>query len=133
VAALYVLWTICVAILLTVVGTTPGKFLFGLSIAREDGRRPDFLQAFGRSWSVLVLGCGLGLPVVSLMTYHTSYRKLDYNGCTSWDESRHLVVRSPARAWWVWVLAWLGAVALSSIILICAALVLAMREPTLQG
>jgi uncharacterized RDD family membrane protein YckC len=132
VAALFVLWTICEATLLAVVGTTPGKFLFGLRIAREGGGRPGFLQSFGRSWSVLVLGLGLGLPMVSLMTYLNSYRKLDYNGYTSWDESRHLVVHSQARSWWVWLLAWLGALVLCSIILIGAAIALAMRDPTLK-
>jgi uncharacterized RDD family membrane protein YckC len=133
IAALYVLWTIYEATLLAVLGTTPGKFLFGLWIAREEGGHPRFLQAFGRAWSVLFMGLGLGLPIVWLITCHTSYRRLDYNGFTSWDESRHLVVSSPARSWWVWLLAWLGAAALCATILIGAAIMLVMRAPAPQG
>lgn len=54
-------------------GTTPGKWVFRLRLCQEDGTPLSYEDAFGRTINVLLAGCGLRLPLVSLVTYILSF------------------------------------------------------------
>lgn len=91
--------------LLMFFGTTFGKFSFGLSIAkktREEEVRVDpkniyayipppaqgldYATLVKRNLSMIANGCGLLLPIVSLITMSRSRRTLREKGQTPWDE-----------------------------------------------
>jgi len=101
---------------LSVFGTTPGKWLMGISIRADDGRRPSIFDGVIRFLSVKFRGEGLiflvllvplaymlGLlayfpPVglralVFLVCAPLAYQRLMQRGTTSWDEYGALSVR----------------------------------------
>lgn len=56
-------------------GTTPGKWVFRLRLVQENGATLDWVDAFGRTLNVLLAGCGLTIPLVSLVTYILAFRR----------------------------------------------------------
>lgn len=56
-------------------GTTPGKWVFRLRLVQENGAPLDRVDAFGRTLNVLLAGCGLTIPLVSLVTYILAFRR----------------------------------------------------------
>lgn len=88
-------------------GTTPMKAFFRIRVRKADGRKLSFLEALGRSVKVWIIGEGLGIPLVSLITHITSYNRLTTRGSTSWDESGGFVVTHQVIDWWRWLI-WLG-------------------------
>lgn len=56
-------------------GTTPGKWVFRLRLVQENGAALDRVDAFGRTLNVLLAGCGLTIPLVSLVTYILAFRR----------------------------------------------------------
>ena len=86
------LWVPVEALLLAVVGTTPGKALFSIRVATLDGIRPSFPTALSRAARVWVQGTGLGLPLVTLITEAVSYTRLTRTGSTPWDDALALRV-----------------------------------------
>lgn len=55
-------------------GTTPGKWLYGLSLSSENGCKLSYADAKEREWRVLKEGYGLGIPVWSVLRLYKSYR-----------------------------------------------------------
>ncbi|MCK4934853.1 MAG: RDD family protein [Simkaniaceae bacterium] len=86
------LWVFVEAFLLATWGTTPGKWLFRISVRSVDGKKPIYLASLYRSLSVWFFGVGLGLPIISIITMIVSYVKLSKKKITSWDRSNHLHV-----------------------------------------
>jgi uncharacterized RDD family membrane protein YckC len=78
--------SIPIALSLSVLGTTPGKWLFGVRIVDETGSPPAFITALKREMSVLVFGLAF-LTIIAVITGIKSYRRLKYRGQTRWDES----------------------------------------------
>lgn len=56
-------------LLLSRLGTTAGKALLGLRVVDNEGRRLTFSAARTRTWSVMLRGLGLMLPVYSLVRW----------------------------------------------------------------
>ena len=82
----YFLWIPVEATLLTLFGTTFGKWCFGISVEQQDRGNLDFGTALNRTCLVWLKGDGLGLPLVTLITRIVAYNKLTSTGITSWDE-----------------------------------------------
>ena len=61
------------AFLLSKWGTTPGKWLFGLSVLSENGCRLTYADAVTREWRALAEGYGFGIPVWALIRLYKSY------------------------------------------------------------
>jgi uncharacterized RDD family membrane protein YckC len=80
------------AFVLSVKGTTPGKWLFGMRVALRSGGAPTFPVALRRTVLVWWRGLGLNLPVVSLITMVVAHSTLTREGETSWDRDTGLVV-----------------------------------------
>lgn len=89
---LYLIWLPADALLLSLFGTTPAKWLFGIRVAHPDGNLLSFAAALNRSFLVFVQGVGLGIPFVALFTQLFAYRRLTKTGTTLWDTSTTAVV-----------------------------------------
>ncbi len=65
-------------------GTTPGKWVMGLSVPSEDGSFLDYSSALNREKDVLKLGLGYGIPGYSLYRLYRSWQ--DYGDWEpEWD------------------------------------------------
>jgi uncharacterized RDD family membrane protein YckC len=101
---------------LAMFGTTPGKWLMGISIRADDGRKPSIFDGVVRFLSVKVRGEGLIFLLVLVPAAHLlgllpyvppaalrgllflmftplAYQRLMRRGSTSWDEYGALTVR----------------------------------------
>lgn len=88
------------ALFLYTVGTTPGKFIFGISIKPENGAKIRFTNALERTLSVWAKGFAFGIPAICIITMLYSYSKLKKNGITSWDKDNNIIVTH--RVWGFW-------------------------------
>ena len=89
---LYLIWLPAEALLLSLFGTTPAKWLFGIRVAHPGGDLLNFSEALNRSFLVFIQGVGLGIPFVALFTQLFAYRRLTKTGTTLWDTSANAVV-----------------------------------------
>ena len=89
---LYLIWLPAEALLLSLFGTTPAKWLFGIRVAHPGDNLLSFAAALNRSFLVFVQGVGFGIPFVALFTQLFAYRRLTKTGTTLWDTSTTAVV-----------------------------------------
>ena len=89
---LYLIWLPAEALLLSLFGTTPAKWLFGIRVTHQGGNLLSFAAALNRSFLVFVQGVGFGIPFVALFTQLFAYRRLTKTGTTLWDTSTTAVV-----------------------------------------
>ncbi len=89
---LYLIWLPAEAFLLSVFGTTPAKWLFGIRVEHPGGNLLSLAEALNRSFLVFVQGVGFGIPFVALFTQLFAYRRLTRTGTTLWDASTSAVV-----------------------------------------
>ncbi|CAN5311659.1 hypothetical protein BH23VER1_BH23VER1_16320 [soil metagenome] len=82
-------WALVEASLLSVVGTTPGKVLFRIRIVDASGAvgKLPVGPALKRSFMVAFFGCGLGMPIITVIALAVSYLRLKTRGGAIWDES----------------------------------------------
>lgn len=83
------------ATLLSTVGTTLGKFLFGMEVRRIDGKILTFSEAFSRTYNMLSRGLYflLFFPIITGLAFYNANKALTQNGKTSWDDDNACVVR----------------------------------------
>lgn len=98
--AAIVLWVPFESLWLCLCGTTPGKWLLGVSVRSADGKKPSFGRAFQRSLLVATEGWGLGIPVLSLVTLIRGSRTLDSTNTTPWDLQANTTVHHRALPVW---------------------------------
>lgn len=79
------LWVFVEAILLSTVGTTPGKWILNVKLKSNEGKKIKFFDALIRSLHVWSKGLGIGLPFISAITNIASYLQLKKYGITPWD------------------------------------------------
>ena len=89
---LYLVWVPAESVFLSLFGTTPAKWLFGIRVAHPSGALLSFPEALNRSFLVFLQGVGLGIPFVALFTQLFAYRRLTKTGTTLWDTSAGAVV-----------------------------------------
>lgn len=89
---LYLIWLPAETVLLSLFGTTPAKWLFGIRIEHPGGNLLSLAEALNRSFLVFVQGVGFGIPFVALFTQLFAYRRLTKTGTTLWDTSANAVV-----------------------------------------
>lgn len=75
------LWVPIEALLLSSLGTTPGKWLLKVKLSPKLG----FEQAIKRSLAVWIRGMGLGIPIVNFFCLLIAYQRLRLLNTTSWD------------------------------------------------
>jgi uncharacterized RDD family membrane protein YckC len=73
-------------LMLSTLGTTPGKWIFGLVVRDQSGHRLSFLGAFRRTFGVFSRGLGFSIPLYNLYRQYTSYKTCQAGQVLSWDE-----------------------------------------------
>jgi uncharacterized RDD family membrane protein YckC len=75
------------ALMLSVWGTTIGKWLFSTYVKDMRGNNLSYAEALARSFRVYVQGLGLGIPIISFITLVMSYNSLTNSefGKSNWD------------------------------------------------
>jgi hypothetical protein len=86
-------WVFVESILLSALGTTPGKELFKIHLLIPGSDSIPFVNAFYRSLSVWWFGLGTGFPLVSLFTLLHAESVLSRDSITSWDREGGFEVR----------------------------------------
>lgn len=86
-------------IMLSVFGTTPGKFLFGLRVSAESGARLIWREAFSRTWLVLKDGMGFYIPVYWIVRAFLAYRACKKGEFLSWEGETVLWLDSSHIRW----------------------------------
>ena len=89
-------WLVLLAvepILLAVWGYTPGKWLLGLRVRREDGRKLAWDDAMERTAKVFLYGFGLGIPFVDLWRLGESQSQCKKDQVMPWDRGLWYTVR----------------------------------------
>lgn len=99
-------------------GTTPGKFLFGVRVVNPAGRPLGFKGALQREIEVWTEGLGLGVPIVNLVMMAKSHGQLLKAGYSSWDRPEVSVVEYRRLSVWLVVLIVAGMVLLISLLLV---------------
>ena len=101
------------ALMLQWTGTTPGKYLMGLSVVSvnsdegEDASRPAlrFTQLYKRGICSFCMGAGMMLSNIMPFSLFFGYRSLKYRGVTYWDlVSSTRVAYHPVKPWRIVVL-----------------------------
>lgn len=86
------IWTFIEAALLSTWGTTPGKWLFNVTIRDAEGKKPGFVPALKRSIYVWFFGVGMGIPIIFLFELVAQYNNLTKMKATSWDHKMKFIV-----------------------------------------
>ncbi len=71
---------------LHILGTTPGKWVFGLSIHAQDGEKPGYSLAFLRTLEVWRGGLGFDIPIYNIVRLCKSYSQCKRGEPMIWDE-----------------------------------------------
>lgn len=69
---------------------TPGKWVFRLRLSRDDGRPLGYLEGLGRTAQALLLGCGLELPLVGIVTRALAFRRDRQGWQQPWERDDQL-------------------------------------------
>ena len=82
-------------------GTTPGKWIFGLSVRDEDGNKLSISTALYRTWGVFIHGMGGGIPVYDLYRNIQCWRYCEVEELP-WDldNSCAIMVRERETKWY---------------------------------
>lgn len=86
------LWIFVESIMLSTIGTTPGKLLFNISLKHISSQKISFLMALNRSFYVWMVGLGLGIPIITVFTLIIEYKRLRRERITTWDRAGNFVV-----------------------------------------
>ncbi|MCH4886232.1 RDD family protein [Acidaminobacter sp. JC074] len=73
-------------LMLSTIGTTPGKWIFGLVIRKTDGRKITYGEGFQRTFVLLGKGLGFQLPIYTLYRQYVSYKDCSDGEELAWDE-----------------------------------------------
>ena len=86
-------WVFVEAALLSVFGTSPGKWLLKTTIIDRSLEKPGYFNALRRSLSVWCNGMGTGIFFIVPVTMAISYQRLKKDGYAPWDrEARFYLI-----------------------------------------
>jgi uncharacterized RDD family membrane protein YckC len=86
------IWIFVESFLLSAFGTTPGKWIFNISLQNPDGTKLAFSNALTRSFKVWFFGLAAGFPFITVVTQLVARHKLVKTGKTSWDREGNFKV-----------------------------------------
>lgn len=73
------------ALCLSLWGTTPGKWVFGIRIEAAEGGHLRFSEALGRAWGVFYTGMGMNVPLVNFYCLYRAYKTHNETWDMDWD------------------------------------------------
>lgn len=85
------------AMLVSMFGTTPGKFIFSIQILNENHQKLSIVKSIMRSLSAVVFGYGFGIPIISLLVMFHNYDLIKNKGSTNYDNSCGAIVITKKR------------------------------------
>jgi uncharacterized RDD family membrane protein YckC len=88
------------ALIYSVCGNTPGKWVAGIRVLDESGNKVAFERYLKRNVQVYIRGIGLGIAIVSLFTLYSAYQQLVAQETLSWDEKFETRVFQLRTGWW---------------------------------
>ena len=110
----FALWIPVETVLMTVWGSTPGKWLMRIEVKKGHAKRLPLECSLKRAFLVWFRGLGGGIPVVNFFCVFYAYQRLMSLRCTSWDqELGTAVIHHYLPRWRLWcsvslsVLLWL--------------------------
>lgn len=83
-------------LLIGATGFTLGKWVFGIKVTRLDETKLGISAGLSRDFNVLVNGLFLGIPLLSLFTMWSAYKRLSENKPASWDDGMYIVWHRPS-------------------------------------
>lgn len=86
-------WILVESVLLSALGTTPGKSLLRIKLSLPSDTSIPFLRALSRSFKVWWRGLGAGFMPVGVFTLGHAHSVLIRDSITSWDREGGFVVR----------------------------------------
>ena len=72
-------------VFLALFGTTPGKWVLGIHVTNNEGKRMSYSNAWNRTWTMLLRGMGLGIPIYHLVRLWKSYQANDTGETLDWE------------------------------------------------
>lgn len=66
--------------------TTPGKYIFGITLSNINGSNLTYKEAFVRTCKVIFWGMGCSIPYYEVYCYSESYRRCIEGKGTKWDD-----------------------------------------------
>lgn len=97
--AIMLLWAFIEANLLSMTGTTPGKWMLNMRVVNRHGNAPVLLEAFKRSMALWWYGLGAGCIPITLLTLPIVCSRLARNLPARWDVAGRFVVIFGHRTW----------------------------------
>lgn len=85
IAAILPLAGLITALLISQLGTTPGKFIFGIHIREPDGTRLSFRRALRREFHIWFTAYACGVPILSHFAHAIAFGYIETNHRTWWD------------------------------------------------
>ena len=79
---------------LACLGTTPGKWIFGIRLTKEGGGSLTYREGFDRTWEVLSRGMGFQIPIYGWVKEWDHYEDYQENGFVEWDREISYTFRS---------------------------------------
>jgi hypothetical protein len=79
--------------LLSIWGTTPGKWIFGLVVRDKEGNMLSHKKAAARTWGVFGAGCGYNIPIYNLYCFYKSYKICSDMEPQSWEEDCTYIIK----------------------------------------
>jgi uncharacterized RDD family membrane protein YckC len=89
------LGSLLTGLIIGLTGSSLGKVIFGIRVTKLDGALIGPVDAMARELHILLMGMGLGIPLVNLATMVFAYNRLKYTGSTSWDQRAFRVTYRP--------------------------------------
>lgn len=100
----FFVWIPIEAILLSTLGTTPGKWFLKTKLKVGKKKSFDFFMALKRSFYVWFRGLGMGIIGINFLCLAFAYQKLKLFKITSWDREDHVqVTHYPIGRWRLYV------------------------------
>ena len=85
-------------VLLSLTGTTPGKWILGLKVTAPSGGKLSYKSARERTWGVIRYGYGFFLPVYDLICQYHSYRTCRNSEYLPWEDRSVLLLKVSGKA-----------------------------------
>jgi uncharacterized RDD family membrane protein YckC len=88
----YFIWSFIEALFISKLGYTPGKWLLNVRVLKHDGTKLSYKQALERVFLVMLLGEGMFFSIIGIVMNQLSFKTLNKNGVTKWDEKLEVSV-----------------------------------------
>lgn len=110
-------------LLLSTIGTTPGKFIFGLVLRDSFGGKLDYSEGFARTINIFGSGMGLLIPIYSWIRMYKSFKACNDHEVLPWDrEMKYSLKDTKAIRGFGYIAAWGVVLAITLFVKACGSM-----------